>query len=46
MSKVIANRSDRRSRRRFTWILEIVIVLSVAPVLAFGVWSFDTLPVA
>ncbi len=46
MNRVIANRSDRPSSRRFTWILEIVIVLSVAPVLALGVWSFDALPIA
>ncbi len=45
MYTVFANRSARL-RRRFTVVLEILIVLSIAPALAFGVWSIDSLPVA
>ena len=45
MNETVANRSDRFSRR-FVRVLEILIVLSVAPALAYGVWSLKNLPVA
>ncbi len=45
MNKELAKRSARLTRR-FTLVLEIMIVLSVAPALAFGVWTFDSLLVA
>jgi hypothetical protein len=45
MYRVLANRSIRFNRR-FTVVLEILLVLSVTPVLAFSVWSFNSLPVA
>ncbi len=45
MYGVFANRSARL-RRRFAVILEILLVLSLAPPLAFSVWSLNSLPVA
>ena len=45
MYRVFAKRSARINRR-FIVVLEILLVVSVAPALAFGVWTFDGLIIA
>lgn len=44
MDRELAGRSDRFSRR-FVRVLEVLIVVSVTPALAYGILSLNNLPV-
>lgn len=40
----IPRRGERRSSRRYVWVLELLTILAITPLLALGVLSSSSLP--
>jgi len=46
MNGDLTGKRNRRPDRYYKWIVEILIIVSVTPVCAYGIWSLNSLSVA